>query len=63
MADLTAKQNRNQNASPPVRPPRAHFSDDQLQSLDAAAAGHQAATEDPTLNGQDAERRYREGTT
>jgi hypothetical protein len=61
MADLTVKQQRNQLSSPSVRPDREKFSADQLASMDAADRGHQAALADPTLNGQDAGRRYQQG--
>jgi hypothetical protein len=62
MADLTAKQIRNQLSSPPVTPDRSKFSEDQLKAIDAATAGHQAATQDPIYNGEDSRRRLTEGT-
>jgi hypothetical protein len=58
---LTPKQQRNCYPLPASRPDSEKFSEDALQSRDAEARGHQAATQDPYLNGEDARRRYEQG--
>jgi hypothetical protein len=59
MADQMGQKQVHQQAPPaPSRPPRENMSADALASVDAAAAGHQAALSNPVLNGRDAADRY-----